>query len=70
MTEEIVSQIIGRAVTDAEFRNLLFSDPDKALKGYDLSADEIDALSTLKQEDLEDFSTKLDARITKRWWRG
>jgi hypothetical protein len=70
MTEDAVSQIIGRAATDAEFRNLLFSNPDQALQGYDLSEDEIAALRNLEQEDLEDFSTKLDARITKRFWRG
>jgi hypothetical protein len=70
MTPDAVSQIIGRAVTDAEFRALLFSNPDQALQGYDVSDDEIEALKNLKQEDLEDFSTKLDSRITKRRaWR-
>jgi len=70
MSQDAVSQIIGRAVTDAEFRELLFSSPEQALKGYDLAADEKEALKNLKQEDLEDFSTKLDSRITKRAWRG
>lgn len=70
MTQGAVSKVIGRAVTDAEFRALLFSDPDQALKDYDLTDDEVDALKNLKQEDLEDFSTKLDSRITKRAWRG
>ena len=70
MSQDAVSQIIGRAVTDDEFRALLFANPDQALKGYELTDDEIAALSDLKQEDLEDFSTKLDSRITKRAWRG
>jgi hypothetical protein len=70
MSQDAVSQIIGRAVIDTEFRNLLFSNPDQALEGYDLTDDEIDALKNLRQEDLEDFSTKLDSRITKRAWRG
>jgi hypothetical protein len=70
MSQDAVSQIIGRAVTDAKFRELLFSNPEQALQGYDLSADEVEALESLKQEDLEDFSTKLDSRITKRAWRG
>jgi hypothetical protein len=70
MSQEAVSQIIGRAVTDNEFRQLLFSNPEQALQGYDLTEDEKEALEDLKQEDLEDFSTKLDSRITKRAWRG
>ena len=70
MSQDAVSQIIGRAVTDAEFRQLLFSNPDQALQGYGLTPAEVEALRDLKQEDLEDFSTKLDSRITKRAWRG
>ena len=70
MSQDTVSQIIGRAAVDAEFRELLFSNPAQALQGYDLTDDERDALNNLKQDDLEDFSTKLDSRITKRAWRG
>jgi hypothetical protein len=70
VSQDAVSQIIGRAVVDAAFRELLFSDPDQALESYDLTDDEIEALENLQQEDLEDFSTKLDSRITKRAWRG
>lgn len=70
MSQDAVSQIIGRAVTDDEFRKLLFSNPEQALQGYDLTEDELEVLENLEQEDLEDFSTKLDSRITKRAWRG
>jgi len=70
MSKDAVSQIIGRAVTDEEFRKLLFSNPEQALAGYDLANEEKEALKNLKPEDLEDFSTKLDSRITKRAWRG
>ena len=70
MSQDAVSQIIGRAVTDPEFRKTLFSNPEQALEDYNLTDDEKEALKNLKQEDLEDFSTKLDSRITKRAWRG
>ena len=70
MAHDAVSQVIGRAVTDAEFRAMLFSNPTQALQGYDLSVDEVAALKNLQQEDLEGLSTKLDPRITKRAWRG
>lgn len=66
MSQDEVSQIIGRAVTDDEFRTLLFANSDQTLQGYELTDVEITALSDLKQEDLEDFSNKLDPRITKR----
>jgi len=70
MAQDAVSQIIGRAVTDADFCETLFSNPEQALEDYNLTDDEKEALKNLKQEDLEDFSTKLDSRITKRAWRG
>jgi hypothetical protein len=71
MVQDAVSQIIGRAVTDPEFRDLLFSNPEQALQDYELSDDEVEALKNLKQEDLEDFSAKLGSRLTKRRvWRG
>jgi hypothetical protein len=70
MSQDAVSQIIGRAAVDATFRELLFSNPAQALQGYNLTDDERDALNNLKQDDLENFSTKLDSRITKRAWRG
>jgi hypothetical protein len=65
MTKQAVEQIIGRMIADEKFRKLFFSDPDKALKGYDLTAKEREALLKTKAEDIEDFSRKLDNRITK-----
>lgn len=65
MSEDHVARIIGRAVTDSKFRELLFSDAAEALKEYTLTDDEKEALMQIKQEDLEDFGGKLDKRITK-----
>ncbi len=65
MTKKVVEQVIGRIVTDSKFRELFFSNPDKALKGYELTAKEREALLALKAEDVTDFSRKLDPRITK-----
>ena len=41
MSIESVQAILSRAMSDAAFAELLFADPDKALSGYDLTADEI-----------------------------
>lgn len=65
MAKRDVEQILGRIVTDAKFRELFFSNPEKALKGYTLTAKEREALLATKAEDVEDFSRKLDNRITK-----
>ena len=65
MSEDHVAIIIGRAVTDSAFREALFANPKEALKEYDLTEDEKDALMQVKQEDLEEFGGKLDKRITK-----
>jgi hypothetical protein len=65
MAEDHVSIIIGRAVTDSKFRALLLTDPEKALEEYDLTEEEKESLQKIKKDDLEDFSGKLDDRITK-----
>lgn len=65
MSQKAVEHIIGRMVTDSQFRKLVFSDPDKALAEYDLTADERQAILALESTAVEDFAGKLDKRITK-----
>jgi hypothetical protein len=65
MSQQAVEQVIGRAVTDPEFRDLLFSDPDQALTGYDLTEEERQAILAMESKHVEDFAGKLDSRITK-----
>ncbi len=65
MSKEAVQNLIGRAVMDEEFRKLLFSDPEKALEGYDLTPQEKKLLRSLDPEEVSDFAGKLDERITK-----
>jgi len=40
MSAESVQSILSRAMSDASFADLLFSDPDQAMAGYDFTADE------------------------------
>ena len=60
-------KLIERAVTDAEFRSELFANPtDTVTKyGYDLSDDQMNALSSMSHEDLVNLAEDLDERLSK-----
>ncbi len=65
MSAESVQQIIGRAIGDGAFRELLFSNPDQALAGFDLTAEETSALKGLKREEFDAAASDLEQRISK-----
>lgn len=65
MSTESVKKIIGRAVTEPEYRGVLFSDPDKALAGYDLTEEEAAALKGLEREKFDAVAGELEERISK-----
>jgi hypothetical protein len=44
MTRKIVKTILDRAMSDDQFRDLLLTDPDKALAEYNLTPTEIEAI--------------------------
>jgi hypothetical protein len=43
--------ILSRAMSDTVFADLLFASPDKAIAGYDLSAEEITKITTMFRAD-------------------
>ena len=65
MSQESVERIIGRAVTDADFRQRLIDNAAEACKGYDLTPDELAALEALDADSVKQFAGTLDARISK-----
>jgi hypothetical protein len=65
MSKEAVQAVIGKAVTETEFRELLFANPDDALGGYDLTDEEMAALKAIDAETMESFAGELDERISK-----
>ncbi len=67
---DTVIEIIARAINDEDFRNLLFSDPAKALDGYTLTDEERALLSNLDEESLATYGGELGERITKGMWPG
>jgi hypothetical protein len=70
MSQEAVQQIIGRAVTDAAFRQQLIDNAHEACKGYDLTPEELAALEALDAASLKAFAGSLDVRITKSAGKG
>jgi hypothetical protein len=51
-----IETILTRAMSDPAFADLLFSDAEKALAGYDLSAEELASLKSMSRLDFEKFS--------------
>lgn len=70
MSLENVEKIIGKAVTDSKFAQMLFEDPIKAAEGYDLSPEELESLKSMNKEMVAKFAFSLDKRIVKddSWW--
>jgi hypothetical protein len=65
MSAESVKQIIGRAVTEPEYRELLFTDPTQALAGYDLTEPETDTLKRVTREEFDAVAGELGERISR-----
>lgn len=60
MSHKAVEAIISRAVVDTQFREQLFSAPDKALAGQDLTDEETKALSEMSREKFDSSLGQLE----------
>ena len=65
MSSIIVKQVIARAIAEPEFRELLLTDPERALVDLDLSTDEKMSLKSLSREALEALAFQGDSKITR-----
>ena len=65
MSTESVKEIIGKAVADGEYRELLFSEPDKALEGYELTEEESTTLKGIEREKFDTVATEIEERISR-----
>ena len=67
MTQQAVERAIGKLVTDAEFRERFYVNPEKTTweAGLPLSGVELEALATLSRDAVVRFSEGLDARICR-----
>ena len=64
MSLGVVQKVLGRMVAEREFRILIFTDPDKALAGYDLTDEEIKTLKGLSREKFDAAAAHLDERVS------
>jgi hypothetical protein len=60
MSHKVVEDLISRAVVDTEFREQLFSAPDKALAGHDLTPEERKALAEMSREKFDSSLGQLE----------
>lgn len=68
MSQSPLKEVIERAIDDTSFRQLLFNNLDEALKGYNLSAEDRKKLSSLDEDNFDDFAGPLSGRTTKGSW--
>ena len=65
MSQEAIKEIIARAMTDTEYKEMLFNDPDKAFEGYELTEDEASALKGLENEFFDATEGELEERVSR-----
>jgi hypothetical protein len=67
MSQRVVERAVGKLVTDEGFRDAFFRNPTVASlqAGFDLSPDELDALSRIPRVALAALSACLDNRICR-----
>jgi len=67
MSQRIVERAVGKLVTDEGFRKDFFRDPmtASAHAGFELSAEELDALSRIPWAALAALNARLDDRICR-----
>jgi uncharacterized protein YjbI with pentapeptide repeats len=64
MSVDGTRKVVSRAVLEQDFRKQLFSDPDTALEGYDLTVEEKSVLCSIPAETIDNFANNLEERIS------
>ncbi len=65
MSAENLEKIVAKAVEDAKFRDLLFSKPDQAIEGYELTEQEILILKSMAREKFDAGASELEKRVSR-----
>jgi hypothetical protein len=78
MSQLVVERLLGRLMTDGEFRRGFYANPSATCvrESLDVTSRELEALLTLGQSRLQAFAKELDTRIVRaplggaRYWSG
>ena len=63
MRVQALNRIVGEAIVDREFRARLLADPRAAVSGFDLAADELELLATIRADSVDQFARQLETRL-------
>jgi hypothetical protein len=63
MAQETMHKMIGRALTDRQFREDLLSSPLEATRELQLTSQERELIASVQAVSLEEFSRKLNERL-------
>lgn len=67
MSKKGVTVVVGRAVVDDNYRELLKDRPLEAMEGYDLNISEKQAIAGMDYNQLEKFASNLNHRL-RHWF--
>ena len=67
MSQRDVETLLGRLLTDHEFRARFYRDPASVCiaEGFEVSVRELEAVAAIQEAQLAAFSTQLDERIVR-----
>jgi hypothetical protein len=63
MSVQNVTNVISKAMRDRAFRDQLFSKPDQALKGYDLTPEEAKGLTAISRAEFDKIAAQLEEKL-------
>ena len=65
MSKETLSEILTKAITNQEYRELLFNNPDAVLAGHELTDEESNALKKIDRATFDAAAVALESRVMK-----
>ncbi|HUI87204.1 MAG TPA: Os1348 family NHLP clan protein [Anaerolineales bacterium] len=65
MSDAGVRRVIGQAISDMQYRDLLFSNPDQAIEGLDLTAEEVTFVKGFKRDKFDAAASEMEQRISR-----